>query len=101
MRSFRLFGDEPLSKSFCRKTLEDVVEENVQYVESRGFYLDDEDIIGEIQRDYPEFDVKYISASGRSSTREGITKALELAPFFAGLCVTKSSNSAGYAWSSG
>jgi adenosine deaminase CECR1 len=73
-RSVGLFSDEIWS-DFCRKMLRDMIRENVQYVETRGD-IGGQKIIEEIQRDNPEFEVKYIFSSRRSSSRESIAKGL-------------------------
>jgi adenosine deaminase CECR1 len=73
-RSVGLFSDEIWS-DFCRKMLRDMIRENVQYVETRGD-IGDQKIIEEIQRDNPEFEVKYIFSSRRSASRESIAKSL-------------------------
>ncbi|MCJ7580402.1 MAG: hypothetical protein MUP98_07690 [Candidatus Aminicenantes bacterium] len=76
-RSFGMFSDE-IYAGFCRKMLKDLIAENVQYVEARGGLWDQEEI-EEIQRDHPEFDVKYISQSSRSADRESIAERLNYA----------------------
>jgi adenosine deaminase CECR1 len=76
-RSMGLFSDEVWS-SFCRKMLRDMIAENVQYVETRGD-IGGQKIIEEIQRDNPEFWVKYIFASRRSAPRERIAENLNQA----------------------
>jgi adenosine deaminase CECR1 len=73
-RSVGLFSDEIWS-DFCRKMLRDMIRENVQYVETRGD-IGGQKIIEEIQRDNPEFEVKYIFSSRRSASRESIAKSL-------------------------
>jgi len=64
-----------IRSGFYRKMLRDMIAENVQYVETRGG-LGGPEIIEEIRRDNPEFKVKYISMSLRSSPRESIAKGL-------------------------
>jgi adenosine deaminase CECR1 len=64
-----------IRSGFYRKMLRDMIAENVQYVETRGG-LGGPEIIAEIQRDNPEFKVKYISSSRRSDPRERIAKSL-------------------------
>jgi adenosine deaminase CECR1 len=76
-RSRGLFSDEVWS-GFCRKMLKDMIAENVQYVENRGGPWG-RDILEEIRRDNPEFQVKYIFASRRSAPRETIAKNLDQA----------------------
>jgi adenosine deaminase CECR1 len=73
-RSTGLLSDE-IWDGFCRKMLRDMITENVQYVETRAG-VGRQEIIEEIQRDHPEFDVKYIPSYGRSSSREKIAQSL-------------------------
>jgi len=61
--------------AFCRKMLRDMITENVQYVETRGD-IGGQEIIEEIRRDNPEFNVKYIFSSPRSTSRESLAKSL-------------------------
>ena len=75
-RSFGMFSDE-IWDGYLRKTFRDLIEENVQYVESRG--SGGQNIIEEIQRDHPEFKVKYIFSSPRSASRERIAQSLNRA----------------------
>ncbi|HUS84221.1 MAG TPA: hypothetical protein VMX56_03685 [Anaerolineales bacterium] len=77
-RSLGMARDDKIWDGFCRKMLRDIIAENVQYVETRGD-LGSQEIIEEIQRDHPEFEVKYIYPSGRSSSREIIAQRLERA----------------------
>ncbi len=73
-RSRGLFNDE-VWDGFCRKMLKDLIEENVQYVESRS-EVGRQEIIEEIQRDHPGFEVKYINQYGRSLSREMLAQRL-------------------------
>jgi adenosine deaminase CECR1 len=76
-----MVGDDEIWDGFCRKMLKDLIEENVQYVESRSG-LGRQEVIEEIQCNHPEFEVKYIYSSGRSSSRssrEIIAQRLERA----------------------
>lgn len=68
-----MFSDETWD-GYLRKTLRDLIEENVQYVETRS--SGGQNIIEEIQRDHPEFKVKYIFYSHRSASRERIAQSL-------------------------
>jgi adenosine deaminase CECR1 len=80
-RSLGMVGDDEIWDGFCRKMLKDLIEENVQYVESRSG-LGRQEVIEEIQCNHPEFEVKYIYSSGRSSSRssrEIIAQRLERA----------------------
>jgi adenosine deaminase CECR1 len=76
-RSQGMLRDE-IRSGFYRKLLRDMIAENVQYVETRGG-LGGQEIIEEIQRDNPEFKVKYIFSSRRSDPRESIAKSLNQA----------------------
>jgi adenosine deaminase CECR1 len=76
-RSRGLFSDD-VWDGFCRKRLGDLVAENVQYVETRG-EIGSQKIIEEIRRDNPEFKVKYIFSSHRSSRPERIAEDLDQA----------------------
>ena len=76
-RTTGLFSDD-IWRSFFRKMLNDMIAENVQYVENRGS-IGDQEIIKEIQRDHPEFMVKSIFASRRSYPRERVAEDLNRA----------------------
>jgi adenosine deaminase CECR1 len=76
-RSAGMLRDE-IRSGFYRKLLRDIIAENVQYVETRGG-LGGQEIIEEIQRDNPEFKVKYIFSSPRSAPRQSIVKSLNQA----------------------
>jgi adenosine deaminase CECR1 len=73
-RSRGLFRNE-IYDGFCRKMLKDMISENVQYVETRSD-MGSQEIIREIQRDNPEFGVKYIFSSPRSASRESLAERL-------------------------
>jgi adenosine deaminase CECR1 len=73
-RSKGLFSNE-IFDGFCRKLLRDMISENVQYVETRSD-IGSQEIIEEIQRDNPEFGVKYIFCSPRSASRESLAERL-------------------------
>jgi adenosine deaminase CECR1 len=73
-RSTGLFTNE-IYDDFCRKMLRDMITENVQYVETRSG-IGSQKIIEEIQRENPEFRVKYIFSSPRSASRESLAKNL-------------------------
>jgi adenosine deaminase CECR1 len=76
-RSTGMLRDE-IRSSFYRKMLRDMIAENVQYVETRGG-LGGPEITEEIQRDNPEFKVKYIFASRRTFARERVGEDLNQA----------------------
>ncbi len=71
-----MFSDE-IWNGYLRKTLRGLIEENVQYVETRG--SGGQNVIEEIQRDHPEFKVKYIFCSLRSANRQRIAQSLNRA----------------------
>jgi len=73
-----LLSSDFMWEDYCRKMLKDVVEENVQYIESRGG-LGSDKIISEIQLEHPEFKVKYIYSGFRSHSREQIVRVLDRA----------------------
>lgn len=75
-RSSGLFSNDSVFDGFWHKMLKDLVKENVQYVESRGT-LGSHKIIKEIQRDHPEFDVKFISRGFRSNSRQQLAETLD------------------------
>jgi len=74
-RSMGMFNDNEILDGYRRKVFRDLIEENVQYVETRSF--GGLNIIEEIQRDNPEFMVKFILYSHRSATREQIAQMLD------------------------
>jgi adenosine deaminase CECR1 len=76
-RSMGMFNDDEILESYRRKVFRDLIEENVQYIETRGF--GGLDITEKIQRDNPELKVKYIIYSLRSATREQIAQSLDFA----------------------
>jgi len=76
-RSLGMFEDDEILNSYRHKVFRDLIEENVQYVETRGF--GGLNIIEETQRDNPEFKVKFILYSHRSATREQIARMLDFA----------------------
>jgi len=77
-RSFGMFSDKEIWSGFCRKMLRDLVEENIQYIETRGG-LGGQKIIEEFQRDHPEFKVKYIYSASRSLSQEKMAESLDQA----------------------
>ncbi len=60
---------------FCRKLLRDMIAENVQYIETRSD-VGSQEILEEIQRDHPEFRLKYIFSAPRSDSRERLAARL-------------------------
>lgn len=77
-RSINLIFSNGTWSGFCRKMLRDMIAENVQYVETRA-EIGSQEIIEEIQRDNPEFKVKYIFSSRRPFSRERIGEDLNQA----------------------
>jgi adenosine deaminase CECR1 len=75
-RFFGLLNNDTIWEKYSRKMLEDLIRENVQYIESRGS-VGDQDIIEEIRQDFPEFRVGYIATNGRSASRERVAQTLE------------------------
>ena len=70
-----LTGNPAIRADYWRHLLMALVDENVQYVESRSIAID-ASIVLDIKTRDPEFDVKFIAAAGRSATREQIAQAL-------------------------
>ena len=60
---------------YWRHLLLALVEENVQYVESRSIRIDASIVLDVRTRD-PDFDVKFIAAAGRSASRDRIAQML-------------------------
>jgi len=77
-RSLDIVREDAIWDGFSRKMLKDLIEENIQYVESRSG-IGRQEIIEEIQRDHPEFGVKYIYQYDRSLSRENMAQGLERA----------------------
>ncbi len=76
-RSMGMFNDDEILDGYRRKVLRDLIEENVQYIETRS--NEGLDILEEVQRANPEFKVKFIHYSHRSDTREQIAQSLDFA----------------------
>jgi adenosine deaminase CECR1 len=70
-----LFGDPSVQAAYWRNMLENLVAENVQYLESRSLPVD-EAIVRDVRRLDPDFDVKFIVAAGRSGQRERVAEVL-------------------------
>jgi adenosine deaminase CECR1 len=75
-RFYGLLREETIWKAYSRKMLNALIDENVQYVESRGTGGDLE-IIEEIRKTHPEFRVEYIAANGRSESRDAVADTLK------------------------
>ena len=74
-RASGLTGNVSTRADYWRNTLLALVDENIQYVESRSIGIERSILLDVRTRD-PEFDAKFIAAAGRSGTREQIAKAL-------------------------
>lgn len=68
-RTAGLLGEPSVHAEYWRNMFSRLIDENVQYLESRTPPIDDALIAGARARD-PAFDVKFIPAVGRSSSRE-------------------------------
>jgi len=74
-RTAGLFGQRLAHTEYWRDMLARLIDENVQYLESRTPPIDDA-LIAEARARDPAFDVKFIPAAGRSNTRERIRAML-------------------------
>jgi adenosine deaminase CECR1 len=77
-RAWRLFDDGETRAGHWRRMLESLIDENVQYVEFRGWPVD-EAVVREARLRDPDFAVKFIPVAGRSSDQQGVHGALERA----------------------
>lgn len=75
-RASGLLADRSVRAAYWRDMLERLIDENVQYLESRGGSLDPS-ILEEVRRRDPYFDVKFIAVAGRSATRGQIGDYLD------------------------
>ncbi len=75
-RASELVHDPDLRAGHWRLMFESWIAENVQYVESRGWPVD-EALVREARRRDPHFTVAYIPAAGRSNDRDSIRQTLE------------------------
>jgi adenosine deaminase CECR1 len=75
-RAFSLFEDGSFYTAFWRQMIDRLIDENVQYVETRSSPFDVDAILREARRRDPLFEVKFIPAAGRSAGREGIAEEL-------------------------
>jgi adenosine deaminase CECR1 len=78
-RSFGLFRDESFYADFWRHMLGSLIDENVQYLESRSWPMRDDTIIRDARRRDPDFEIKFILGAGRSSGRARIAQILDAA----------------------
>jgi adenosine deaminase CECR1 len=74
-RAFGLFDDEETRAGHWPRMLADLIDDDVQYVEFRGWPVD-EAVVREARLRDPDFDVKFIPAAGRSSDQQGVRGAL-------------------------
>ena len=77
-RSGGLLANRAVHTEFWRRMLLSLIDENVQYLESRTPPID-EAIIRDIRQRDPDFDVKFIPAAGRGEGRERIAQSLNYA----------------------
>jgi adenosine deaminase CECR1 len=77
-RLWGLFADASVRSGHWRRMLNGLIDENVQYVEFRG-WPGEEAVLQEARRRDPHFAVKFIPAGGRSSDRERMREMLERA----------------------
>jgi adenosine deaminase CECR1 len=77
-RASRLMADPVVRAEYWRNLLMALVDENIQYVESRSIAIE-RSIVQDIRTRDPDFDVKFIAAAGRSNSREQIAQVLATA----------------------
>jgi adenosine deaminase CECR1 len=77
-RAWGLFEDEGVRNAHWRRMLDRLIDENVQYVEFRGWPVD-EAVLGEARLRDPDFAVKFVPVARRSADREGARAVLERA----------------------
>ncbi len=77
-RAWGLFDDEEVRTGHWRRMLDSVIDENVQYVEFRGWPVD-EAILREARLRDPDLAVKFIPAAGRGNDRDKVRGVLERA----------------------
>ena len=75
-RLWGLFQDASVRSSHWRRMLDGLIDENVQYVEFRG-WPGEEDAIREARLRDPDFAVKFIVAGGRGADRDSMRGMLE------------------------
>jgi adenosine deaminase CECR1 len=71
-----LVSDPAVNADYWRALLAALIDENVQYLESRSVALDAA-IVQEAQRRDPAFKIRFITAAGRSATRERVAQTLK------------------------
>jgi adenosine deaminase CECR1 len=75
-RAWGLFDDEGVRNGHWARMLDRLIDENVQYVEFRGWPVD-EAVVREARLRDPELAVKFIPAARRSGDRDGARGVLE------------------------
>jgi adenosine deaminase CECR1 len=70
-----LMANRSVHRDYLRNMLLGLIDENVQYMESRGTPID-EAIVREVQARHPGFDIKFIPVAGRSAGRERVAQVL-------------------------
>ena len=74
-RTAGLLGEPSIHAEYWRRMFSSLMDENVQYLESRTSQID-EALIAEARARDGAFDVKFIPAAGRSATRERMAQLL-------------------------
>ena len=70
-----LTGNPSVRAEYWRNMLLALVDENIQYLESRSVAIE-LSIVQDVKTRDPDFDVKFIAAAGRAGTREQVAQAL-------------------------
>jgi adenosine deaminase CECR1 len=70
-----LTGNPSVRTAYWRNMLLALVDENIQYLESRSVAIE-LSIVQDVKTRDPDFDVKFIAAAGRAGTREQVAQAL-------------------------
>jgi adenosine deaminase CECR1 len=70
-----LMANRSVAAEYWRRMLAGLIQENVQYLESRGTPIDPA-IIREVRSQDPQFDMKFIHVAGRAMSRERVALAL-------------------------
>ncbi|HUE87374.1 MAG TPA: hypothetical protein VMO26_14970 [Vicinamibacterales bacterium] len=70
-----LFGDPGVLSEYWRRILDELIDENVQYLEARNLPID-EAIVRHAHKRDAAFAVNFIVSSGRSATRERVAQTL-------------------------
>jgi adenosine deaminase CECR1 len=74
-RAWGLFDDEEVRNAHWRRMLDQLIDENVQYVEFRGWPVD-EAVLREARLRDPDFAVRFIPSAGRSGDRDRVRGTL-------------------------